>query len=116
MGFPYDSANLENGARLWSRCSTCHQIGDMQRPPISAPNLTGVMGAPAGSQAWSGYSQALQDADFTWTPDRLDAWLASPDEYLPGNNMSFSGLSDETDRRDLIACIAVGAECFQSSR
>jgi len=48
----------------------------------------------------------LRQADFQWTPEALDQWLANPRGYLPGNAMSFVGLARESDRRDLIAYLA----------
>ena len=49
------------------------------------------------------YSDALQEADFVWTPRALDAWLAQPARFLPGNRMSFPGVSQASDRTDVIA-------------
>ena len=38
-----------------------------------------------------------------WTPRALDAWLARPARFLPGNRMTFPGIADAGDRADLIA-------------
>ena len=67
------------------------------------PNLFGFFGKPAGSVAGYSYSAALQEADFRWTPRALDAWLLQPARFLPGNRMSFPGVSRASDRADLIA-------------
>ncbi|NNF41188.1 MAG: hypothetical protein HKN64_07395 [Woeseiaceae bacterium] len=45
----------------------------------------------------------FNDADFVWTPRALDAWLAQPGRFLPGNRMSFAGLMQQSQRDDLIA-------------
>jgi cytochrome c len=45
----------------------------------------------------------LRSANLIWTPRALDTWLASPESFLPGNDMAFAGYSSATDRRDLIA-------------
>jgi cytochrome c len=45
----------------------------------------------------------LANAEFTWTPRALDAWLAQPARFLPGNLMSFPGVRDPAARDDLIA-------------
>jgi cytochrome c len=45
----------------------------------------------------------LLEADFLWTPRALDAWLAEPARFLPGNRMTIAGVSDPEDRRDIIA-------------
>jgi cytochrome c len=67
------------------------------------PNLHGVFGRPAGSAAEFEYSPALRAADFAWTPETLDAWLADPVGFLPGTTMAFTGYQSRHDRRDLIA-------------
>ncbi len=100
------SANLENGRRLYRRCSACHTL-EAGGSHLVGPNLHGVFGRTAGSADGFGYSAALREAEFAWTPERLEAWLASPREYLPGNRMSFAGLREPDDRRDVTAYIAV---------
>ncbi len=43
----------------------------------------------------------------SWTPEEIDNWLADPDFYLPDSGMFFDGLSDEFERRNLIAYLLV---------
>ena len=33
----------------------------------------------------------------------LNAWLAQPGRFLPGNRMTFAGVFEQGDRNDLIA-------------
>ncbi len=105
-GEPYLSANLSNGARVWRSCQSCHTLPDGARHMVG-PNLFGLFGREAGGADAFRYSDALAEADFVWTPDQLDQWLADPRGFLPGNRMSFAGLRQEDDRRDLIAYLAV---------
>ncbi len=76
------------------------------------PNLHRFFGKKVGSVAGYRYSAALQEADFVWTPRALDAWLAQPARFLPGNRMSFPGVSGAGDRADVIAYLleATGEE------
>ena len=46
-------------------------------------------------------------AGFDWDADHLDHWLQNPRSFLPGNKMTFPGLEDATDRRDVIAWLKV---------
>lgn len=97
-----DEPDIERGARLFLGCSGCHGIGDTEDRP--GPDLAGLFGRRAGSLAtYRGYSAAMQAAGFDWTEARLDAWLADPNGFLPGNIMSYQGLRSEQDRMDLIA-------------
>ena len=45
----------------------------------------------------------LTESGIVWTPVKVDQWLASPSEFLPGNRMIFAGVADPADRADLIA-------------
>ncbi|MDZ4374620.1 MAG: cytochrome c family protein, partial [Phenylobacterium sp.] len=53
------------------------------------------------------YSNVMRTATFTWDAEKLDHWLQNPRTFLPGNKMSFPGLPDATDRRDVIAFLKV---------
>ena len=106
FGEPYLSADLTNGERRFRLCSSCHTVDAAGRHMVG-PNLHGLFSRRVGGAEGFPYSNALQEADFVWTPDELDAWLADPRGYLPGNRMTFAGLRTETDRRDLIAWLAV---------
>lgn len=102
----YADANLNNGRRLFRRCAACHTVNDGGRHLVG-PNLSGMFSRGAGEAAGYNYSPALRDADFDWTPERLDEWLADPRGFLPGNRMSFVGLRTEAERLDVIAYIMV---------
>ena len=99
---PYAGADRDNGQRLAQMCKACHTVGKGGVNMIG-PNLFGFFGRPAGSVAQYSYSSALREANFVWTPRALDAWLAQPARFLPGNRMSFPGVSRARDRTDLIA-------------
>jgi cytochrome c len=99
---PYAGADRENGQRLAQMCKACHTLGAGGVHMIG-PNLFGFFGRTAGSAERYAYSAALQEAEFAWTPRALDAWLARPARFLPGNRMSFPGVSSASDRADMIA-------------
>jgi cytochrome c len=106
LAAPYNAASYEAGRRVFAHCRSCHTI-DAAGGNRVGPNLHGVFGREAGSMAGFNYSQALQDANFTWDADHLDHWLSNPQTALPGNRMAFAGVHDETQRRDLIAYLMV---------
>lgn len=99
---PYNAADYDAGRRQFRRCGSCHTV-DQNGSHRVGPNLYGLFGREAGTAENFNYSDALESADFIWTPEQLDAWLANPREFLPGNRMSFVGLRNEADRRDVIA-------------
>jgi len=97
------SADLDKGKRVYLRCRSCHTLGEGERH-LQGPNLWGLFGRKVGSvDDFRNYSPAVLETDFIWSPDKLDAWLQSPNAFLPGNRMSFQGLPKEADRVNLIA-------------
>ena len=103
---PYNAADLDNGRRVFARCRSCHTLTE-GGPNMTGPNLYGVFGREAGGHPDYNYSTAVKQADFTWNAERLDHWLENPRTFLKGTKMSFAGIPDATDRRDVIAFLKV---------
>ena len=103
---PYNAADLDNGRRVFARCRSCHTITE-GGPNMTGPNLYGVFGREAGGHPDYNYSAVVKAADFTWNAERLDHWLEKPRTYLKGTKMSFAGIPDPEDRRDVIAFLKV---------
>ena len=103
---PYNQGNLDNGAAVFARCRSCHTITE-GGPNMTGPNLYGVFGRQAGTHGDFRYSEAVKTAGFTWDADHLDHWLENPQTFLKGTKMSFAGIADPTDRRDVIAFLKV---------
>lgn len=103
---PWNQADLDNGRRVFARCRSCHTITE-GGPNMTGPNLHGVFGRQAGAVAGFNYSAAVTEAGFAWDGERLDHWLENPRTFLKGTKMSFAGIPDPTDRRDVIAFLKV---------
>ena len=103
---PYNAADLDNGRRVFARCRSCHTLTE-GGPNMTGPNLYGVFGRQAGAHPDFNYSEAMETADFVWDGPRLDDWLENPRTFLRGTKMSFAGIPDATDRRDVIAFLKV---------
>lgn len=104
LPMPYSEADYDSGRRLFRRCGSCHTVAEGGGNRVG-PNLYGMFGREAAAVENFNYSTALENADFVWTAEQLDGWLANPRDFLPGNRMSFVGLREETDRRDVIAYV-----------
>ncbi len=98
----FPEADFERGELLSYACVACHTLGSGEGHLIG-PNLHGIFGRPAASAPGFAYSEALRAAEFVWTPEKLDAWLARPDDFVPGNLMVFAGIYSISDRTDLLA-------------
>ena len=97
--FAASPPDAEAGARLFAEnCSSCHAL---DRAKIGPP-LAGVVGRRAGSVPGYRYSAALRSAGFTWTPPQLEAWLAGPQDLVPGAQMPMRVTVPQA-RRDIVA-------------
>jgi len=103
---PYNQGDLDNGRRVFARCRSCHTVTE-GGPNMTGPNLYGVFGRQAGTVPKYNYSEAVKTAGFVWDAEKLDHWLENPHTFLRGTKMSFAGLPDATDRRDVIAWLKV---------
>jgi len=83
-------------------CRTCHTTreGDNRL----GPNLHNVLGRKAGSLPGYNYSNAMKNAGFVWDEEKLEDFIAHPDEVVPGNNMKpYGGLASRDHRAEIIA-------------
>ena len=96
------AADPADGARVFRKCTSCHttEQGGANRV---GPNLWNVVGsAPGGVDGFS-YSGAITGLTQVWDYEALDAFLAKPRDYAPGNKMTFAGLRKPEDRAEVIA-------------
>jgi cytochrome c len=94
--------SADHGRVVFQVCLACHN----NRPDALGPNLSGIVGRPAGGLEGFRYSNAMRRARFTWDSDRLRAFLRDPQALVPGNRMPFSGLADPKDIEDVVAFLA----------
>jgi cytochrome c len=93
--------DVDAGAEIYeAECHGCHGVS-------IAPTLRGVIGREAASvESFAVYSEALKaKRPMTWTAENLNAFLTSPQEFIPGTQMT-KIVADPQARADLIAFIA----------
>ena len=103
---PYSDASYSIGKRVFKLCSSCHTVAE-GGPNLIGPNLHGLFGKQVGYADGFSYSPAVQEADFIWTPEKLDEWLESPRTFLPNNRMTFQGVRKPAERQAVIAYLMV---------
>jgi cytochrome c len=106
------AGDAENGKDVFKVCRACHQVGPAAKNGIG-PSLNGIVGRKAGTIAGFVYSEVNREAGtkgLVWTEDNLSKYLENPAAYMPGNKMTYAGLKDEADRRDLIAYLKQQSE------
>ena len=102
---PVLAQDAENGAEVFKKCRTCHQVGDGAKNSVG-PILNGIVGRPAGTIEGFSYSPANKEAEskgLVWTEDILFKYLENPIAFMPKTKMIFPGIKDEQDRKDVIA-------------
>lgn len=100
-----DAAQVEAGKNLFGNCAVCHSV-NAATPSPAGPQLIAVVGRKIGGAEGFPYSQALKNADGSWTPEKLDEFLKDPMGTYPGTAMAFGGLAKEADRKAIIAYLA----------
>ncbi len=86
-------------------CRTCHVM--RERDNRLGPNLHKIIGRKAGSLPDYNYSSAMKEAGFVWDKEKLDHFIANPDEVVSGNSMKpYNGLTSSDDRAKIIAFLA----------
>ncbi|MGS4944685.1 c-type cytochrome [Meridianimarinicoccus sp. RP-17] len=97
--------DADRGAELFQECSGCHEVGPDARNRIG-PHLNRVFDRRAGSIDGFAYSKGMDrmGADgLTWGYETLDAYIANPRALVSRTRMSYRGMEDPADRRDLMA-------------
>jgi cytochrome c len=93
---PLPAAKPPDGAALFKQqCATCHTT-NLSEPVRQGPPLVSIVGRPAGKVDGFHYSAGFAKADFVWDDARLDAWLANPQEIIPGAVMAYRQAKPET--------------------
>jgi cytochrome c len=97
------------GQTLFAQCAACHEVGEGAQHG-AGPHLDALIGRRLGSLPdYARYSEGLTRAGadgLTWTPERLDAYLADPRSLVSDTRMTFAGISDPQERADLIAFLS----------
>ncbi|WP_371260534.1 cytochrome c family protein [Bradyrhizobium sp. Ec3.3] len=97
------SLDAASGQRAFNNaCRTCHTIKDGDNR--LGPHLYRIVGRKAGSLPDYNYSSAMKGADLVWDEDKLERFIANPDELIPGNSMKpYSGLASADDRARIVS-------------
>ena len=104
LGTLLAGASAAGGERRAALCKSCHTF-DQGGANGTGPNLWGVVGRAVASHAGFNYTNALKGAGGDWTYERLDAYLANSQAYIPGTAMVQRFPKDD-QRADILAYLA----------
>ncbi len=94
-----DVARGENAAK---KCLACHTF-EKGGKNLVGPNLWGVIGRAKASEAGFNYSAALKGKGGNWSIGDINEFIHNPKGYVPGTNMTFTGIPRGSERADIIA-------------
>jgi cytochrome c len=89
------------GEGRFLECAACHKLGAGANEV--GPSLHGIFSRKAGELADFRYSPAMRRSGVGWTAETLDKYIADPQAFIPANRMPYAGMSNASDRADLIA-------------
>ncbi len=103
IAFYLASADPAKGEATFKKCGACHNNAKGGAAGIG-PNLYGIVGNVHAHMPGFAYSDAmLAKKGQPWSWDELNEWIKSPKTYMPGNKMSFAGISKPEERANVLA-------------
>ena len=93
--------SVESGRQLYDRrCRSCHGGTGPADSPIG-PDLSGIVGKKAGSQASGIHSRTAIDSGIVWNRESLRRFLSEPRREIPGSIMP-AGVADPAELERLL--------------
>jgi cytochrome c len=105
IALPANAQSVEAGQKVFKQqCGLCHDIAAGKNR--GGPSLFGTVGRKAGGVDGFHYSDGNKNSGLTWDQATLDKYLADPRGTVPGTTMTYAGVKNEEQRRDIIAYLA----------
>lgn len=99
---PAAAQDVAAGERSWNKCRACHQIGENAKNAVG-PVMNGLFGRHSGSIEGYNYSAANKNSGITWDEAVFAEYIKDPKAKIPGTKMTFAGIKNEQEIRDLTA-------------
>lgn len=85
-------------------CAICHSIEAGKNK--NGPSLAGIIGKKAGTVEGYKKYKGLKGADFVWTPENMDVFIADPNKFVKTNTPNKkSGMKPRVKKADVRAII-----------
>jgi cytochrome c len=99
------AGNAERGGDVFDgQCAECHSLKAGKNK--KGPSLFAAIGRKSATVPDFVYSDGLKASGITWTPDKIEAYLAAPKTVVPGGKMKFDAKLTPQETADLLAFLA----------
>ena len=102
-GVALADCDVAAGKKQYNKCAACHSMEEGVQ--LMGPSLHDLMGRKAGELEGFTYSLAMEETDFSWSEETLDAFLTNPSASVPGTTMPFGGMKNPEQRAALTCYI-----------
>ena len=96
--------DAQKGRLVFNICLVCHAIGPGAQNKIG-PELNGLDGRKAGTVPNFDYSDANKNSGIVWNQETFEDYIKNPAAKIPDTKMTFAGIKNEQQAKDLWAFI-----------
>lgn len=97
-----NAQDVASGEKSFNKCRACHQVGESAKNGVG-PVLNGLFGRKSGTIEGYNYSDANRNSGIAWDEAVFAEYIKDPKAKVPGTKMSFAGIKNEQEVRDLTA-------------
>ncbi|HVI12235.1 MAG TPA: cytochrome c family protein [Pseudolabrys sp.] len=97
--------DAQKGKIVFNVCLVCHAIGPGAQNKIG-PELNGINGRKAGTVPNFEYSDANKNSGIVWNEETFEDYIKNPAAKVPDTKMTFTGVKNEQQVKDLWAYIS----------
>ncbi len=102
---PGVAQDAQKGKTIFTVCLVCHAIGPGAQNKIG-PELNGLDGRKAGTVPNFDYSDANKNSGIVWNEETFEDYIKNPAAKIPDTKMTFAGVKNEQQVKDLWAYIS----------
>ena len=102
LGAAAGAQDIAAGEKSFNKCRACHQVGETAKNVVG-PVLNGLFGRKSGTIEGYKYSEANKNSGITWDEAVFAEYIRDPKAKIPGTKMSFAGIKNEQEVKDLTA-------------
>ena len=105
LSVPSMAQDAQKGRLVFNICLVCHAIGPGAQNKIG-PELNGLDGRKAGTVANFDYSDANKNSGIVWNEQTFEEYIKNPAAKIPETKMTFAGIKNEQQDKDMRAYIS----------